>query len=236
MKLRILVLRLKLLKTVNTDASKLRGFFATEYNEKILFHQHRAGSFIYKYPLVQYKIINQIPMIVALQEGINDVTSLFGELKAIRLGNKKYEIVEKSLEVKNCVIHGTDHDSFVAYEFITSWFALNQRNFKTYIKLKAKYRQDEFLSRILIGNILSLSKSLGFRVKTKLRCVLNVSPSKSLLKGDKKLLTFKGVFEVNFILPNFIGLGKSVSRGFGTIKQVSLEYAARYKSPRSIYR
>jgi hypothetical protein len=31
---------------------------------------------------------------------------------------------------------------------------------------------------------------------------------------------FKGTFAVNFELPDYIGLGKSVSRGFGTIKRV----------------
>jgi len=32
---------------------------------------------------------------------------------------------------------------------------------------------------------------------------------------------FKGTFSVNFELPDYIGLGKSVSRGFGTVKQAS---------------
>jgi hypothetical protein len=31
---------------------------------------------------------------------------------------------------------------------------------------------------------------------------------------------FKGMFAVNFELPDYIGLGKSVSRGFGTIKRL----------------
>jgi hypothetical protein len=31
---------------------------------------------------------------------------------------------------------------------------------------------------------------------------------------------YKGMFAVNFELPDYIGLGKSVSRGFGTIKRM----------------
>jgi hypothetical protein len=34
---------------------------------------------------------------------------------------------------------------------------------------------------------------------------------------------FEGTFAVNFELPDLIGLGKSVSRGFGTVKQVQRE-------------
>ena len=39
------------------------------------------------------------------------------------------------------------------------------------------------------------------------------------LKGVR-MVGFKGTFAVNFELPDYIGLGKSVSRGFGTIKRV----------------
>jgi len=35
------------------------------------------------------------------------------------------------------------------------------------------------------------------------------------------MVGFKETFAVNFELPNYIGLGKSVSRGFGTIKRIA---------------
>jgi hypothetical protein len=34
------------------------------------------------------------------------------------------------------------------------------------------------------------------------------------------MIGFKGTFAVNFELPDYIGLGKSVLRGVGTIKKV----------------
>ena len=33
------------------------------------------------------------------------------------------------------------------------------------------------------------------------------------------MIGFFGTFQVNFNLPDYIGLGKSISRGFGTIKK-----------------
>ncbi|MCX6699434.1 MAG: CRISPR-associated endonuclease Cas6 [Methanomicrobiales archaeon] len=33
--------------------------------------------------------------------------------------------------------------------------------------------------------------------------------------GDVRGMTFTGTFHTNFIIPDFLGLGKSVSRGFG---------------------
>ncbi|MDD3175568.1 MAG: CRISPR-associated endonuclease Cas6 [Candidatus Nanoarchaeia archaeon] len=35
-----------------------------------------------------------------------------------------------------------------------------------------------------------------------------------------EILAFKGDFKINFILPDYIGLGKSVSRGYGNVRKV----------------
>ena len=37
---------------------------------------------------------------------------------------------------------------------------------------------------------------------------------------NKNLIGFRGTFKTNFVIPNYIGLGRSVSRGFGTIKLI----------------
>jgi hypothetical protein len=34
------------------------------------------------------------------------------------------------------------------------------------------------------------------------------------------MIAFEGMFEINAMLPDWIGLGKQVSRGFGTIQRV----------------
>jgi hypothetical protein len=41
----------------------------------------------------------------------------------------------------------------------------------------------------------------------------------ALLK-DTPMLGFLGTFSVNFEIPDYWGIGKSVSRGFGTVKRV----------------
>ena len=45
------------------------------------------------------------------------------------------------------------------------------------------------------------------------------------------MLGFLGTFSVNFEIPDYWGIGKSVSRGFGTIKRVE---ACRSATPGSI--
>lgn len=62
MKLKIPRLTLQSDTLVEGDASKLRGFFATSFNEYSLLHQHvDVDKFIYSYPLIQYKMLEGTP-------------------------------------------------------------------------------------------------------------------------------------------------------------------------------
>ncbi|SNQ60757.1 hypothetical protein MNV_2010005 [Candidatus Methanoperedens nitroreducens] len=45
-------------RPIQGTSAELRGFFATKFNEYSLLHQHNADKFIYRYPLVQYKMID----------------------------------------------------------------------------------------------------------------------------------------------------------------------------------
>jgi len=65
-----------------------------------------------------------------------------------------------------------------------------------------------------------MSKSLGYTVPVPIKANINrLEEVQMFLKGIV-MLGFLGTFSVNFNLPDYIGLGKSVSRGFGTIKKI----------------
>jgi hypothetical protein len=76
---------------------------------------------------------------------------------------------------------------------------------------------------VLVGNCLSLATAFGHRVGTRLlpdACALR--PSAARLKGVP-MLGFVGTFRINFHIPDRAGIGKSVSRGFGTVERVREE-------------
>ena len=75
------------------------------------------------------------------------------------------------------------------------------------------------LESVLIGNIISMSKSLGYTVPEPIKAnIKNMKEVQTKLKGTP-MLGFLGTFSVNFEIPDYWGIGKSVSRGFGTIKK-----------------
>ena len=65
-----------------------------------------------------------------------------------------------------------------------------------------------------------MSKGLGCTVPGPIEGnILNIRGVNTFLKGNP-MLGFLGEFEVNFEIPDYLGIGKSVSRGFGTVKKM----------------
>ena len=142
----------------------------------------------------------------------------------IQLGENAYTIVERGITLKE-VEFGISTE-ILSYEFITPWIALSQDNYQRYLESKREARR-ELLRRTLIGNILSASKGLDYVVLEEIRLEIGrLRLRKCELKGTS-FIGFLGGFMVNFVIPDYMGLGKSVSRGFGTVKRVD----SRSKKP-----
>ena len=218
-KLKTLILTIKSTQQIKGSSAQLRGFFASKFNEYALLHQHNTDKFIYNYPLIQYKITHKVPTVIGINEGADVLTEIYDKYNEIKLNNNIYEIVERSISYKNEEFGLSD--KFHTYEFETPWFALNQENFTNKYRRMNPTEQKELLRKTLIGNILSMSKSLGYTVPSQIKCEPDLYPGVGSMKGVK-IVTFKGKFMVNFLIPDYFGLGKSVSRGFGTVKRCSL--------------
>lgn len=198
------------------QSPKLRGYFARKYSEIIELHNHTEEGFIYNYPLVQYKIIDKSPTIIGINEGANLVARLALTEEEVMIDNQVITLENKKISSHLHKIVMTNQA--VQYEFITPYVALNQNNHKKYIKLDA-FDQEEMIKKILIGNILSFSKGIRHTITNQIKVSIQLKEIKVQYK-NKEMLGFKGSFSTNIVLPDLIGLGKSVSRGFGTIKKV----------------
>jgi len=218
MRLRILILTLESDRQIRENASKLRGFFATKFSDYALLHQHNVDRLVYSYPLVQYKVIDGTPMVVGINEGAEVLKEVYDKFDEMRLGEDVYEVVERGIFVQD-VEFGLG-DKIHAYEFVTPWLALNQKNYMKFYGLKSRDEQVEFLRKILTGNLLSMSKSLDYQVPDRIKCDLQVRMMKNRLK-DVNVMAFVGRFQANFLIPDYLGVGKSVSRGFGVVRHVA---------------
>ncbi|AZO96386.1 CRISPR-associated endonuclease Cas6 [Halocella sp. SP3-1] len=202
---------------------KLRGYFANNFKE-ILFHNHyQDGSLRYAYPLIQYKIIDKRPFILGINQGGKLITEHFLSIEKLVLGDKVYLSPGGKLSVdKELIEIDDDYDMPIyKYTFITPWLGLSQENYQVYrskyIKAVEKDKR-KFFKSVIIGNILSFAKGIDWWVEEDIKVVPSLSDITVKFKGEE-MLGFTGYFFSNVYLPEYIGLGKSTSRGFGTISR-----------------
>ena len=214
------VLELKNIQLGPDQIHKLRGFIGNLFMEHDIIHNHslKTGNVIYRYPLIQFKVVDDIPIIVAMTEKAIDVFSeLFMKLDEIDIDGVKIPVHEESLKVEN-VEFGISEKSH-KYEFTAPWIALNQEKYKKYHALDSLQEKSEKLNSILVENLLSMSEYLDYTVEEQFDAIVRVTPVKVNLK-KKSLMGFRGMFDVNFAIPDDFGIGKSVSRGFGNVRRV----------------
>lgn len=200
------------------DSHKLRGYFGNLFKEHspLLHNHYEDGSSRYAYPLVQYKVIDRIPVLIGFQEGAELLMSLFLKIREIDIEGQQFPVLAKNIQQTQCIL--TVNQQLYNYSFKTLWMALNQENFRKYAQLDEKEKKN-FLNHQLQNNILSCYKGLSFRVEERVMAIAEVEEKQTQFK-NQSMLAFSGRFTTNAYLPEWIGIGKAVSRGFGTISQI----------------
>lgn len=217
MNLKILRLTLRSDSPMRGDGAKLRGFFATSFNEYAPLHQHNTDKLIYRYPLIQYKMINGNPLVLGINEGAEILKEIYDKFDKIKLGESSYTIMEREVTVKSEDFGCTEE--ILSYRFAGPWLALSQENYAKYVAASEVERRD-LLRRILVGNILSASKGLGYVAKEHIRLDMGRMKDEICMLKGTKVTGFKGEFTTCFAIPDHMGLGKSVSRGFGAVARL----------------
>lgn len=218
MQLKTFYLTLKTNKFVEEDPSKLRGYIANNFKEYPILHHHIQNGYFYNYPKVQYKIIEGTPLILGIDEGAIILHKIYPEINELLIGNKKYIVLEKKITELNSEIKCITQN--IQYSFITPWIGLNSENYKNYVNITDWKEKKSFLNNIIIGNILSMSKGLELVIDNTLYVHSHLEQAKIYYKGVP-FIAFTGKFKINFEIPNFFGLGKGVSQGFGTVFQLN---------------
>lgn len=202
------------------DGHKLRGYFGSVFQEHSeLLHNHFAdGRSQYRYSLVQYKVLRRVPTLVGMGPAAELLVELFLKMKTLSIDGHTYSILSKNISHQLCPM-GLD-DELHNYRFDTLWLGLNQKNYSLYREASPQ-EQQSILKRTLTANILTFFDAAGLFLGPEQRLMVKLRVSEPIVTQLKntKLLGFGGSFTTNALLPDRIGLGKSVSRGFGAINR-----------------
>lgn len=203
------------------EATRLRGHFAAALPDETLAHQHLPGGGLrYDYPLVQFKVIDREALLVGVGEGGAVVARAWAGADAVSLAGEELPVLESTLSRRRAEVGPCE--SPVEYRFAAPWLGLNQANHARYADSDAAGKRD-VLARALVGNCLSLSKSLGLWVDARLEAEVGGLRERACHFKGVPMVGFTGRFRVNFRVPAGLGVGKSVSRGFGTVEPLAAE-------------
>lgn len=200
--------------------SQFRGAIIEKVGrENILFHNHLGDEhFRYSYPLIQYKLWHKKPMIICVNDGTDEIQSLFSKNNwNILLGDQELGLNIESLHADWFTLQVWD--TLFVYSLF-SWMALNSENYKQYQRIEIETERIQFLENILKGNIISFAKGVEYTIDKELLVqIRKIKGTKTVRYKDTKVLVFDLEFQTNISLPNFIGLGKGVSLGYGMVKK-----------------
>ena len=158
------------------------------YEGNTLFHNHLGkADFLYQYPFIQYKQIHQQPSIVCLEQGVEAIHSLLAfSCWDLNIGQRKVNLTIARLDMKEEVLSIDNQQHFYK---VLNWLALNKTRQKEYQELTSDQEKIVLLESILIGNILSMSKSLGWFVDSQI--AVNIHEIEHIaevnIKGQKQL-------------------------------------------------
>lgn len=199
------------------EVSLFRGAVINSLDEKLmLFHDHEGDKLRYSYPLIQYKRIGGRAAIVCLQQGSADIGEFFSS------NNFTMHIGERIMDAKISSVIPLRYNVQVwdkSFKYsINRWIPFNSDNFQKYQQIEGIAEKITFLEKILIGNILSFAKGLDIWFEGQVDCTITkLSEPFFVTAKGVKMACFNAEFQTNVSIPNFVGLGKHVSIGFGTV-------------------
>ena len=168
----------------------------------------------YLYPRVQVKILNEKIYFLGIAEGVSAVKSLIDNFKALDFGNITFKIKDITID-ENGLFEQTDHIN--KYKFITPWVALNRTNIKKFSKTSTSQKR-KFLCELLTRNLIFLTSEFKIDVDEKILTDIELDNKSLSSFNENRDVGFEGSFLTNFLLPDFIGLGNGITRGYGSIR------------------
>ncbi len=184
----------------------------------VLFHNHLNDGYRYRYPLIQYTLCRGRPSLLCLQEGIEEVYSFFkNHASHLWLNTREYRIKIERVYLNQFRFRLLENP--VDYR-ICNWLALNDHNLERFVNADSAEDQLNLLGRILTGNILSMAKGLDWFIEGRVTVdIIQVLKTYPLPWKGTSRRGFTVRFHSNVLLPDYIGLGKGASLGYGQVKR-----------------
>tara|TARA_A100001037_G_scaffold87024_1_gene79002 strand:- start:2983 stop:3861 length:879 start_codon:yes stop_codon:yes gene_type:complete len=202
-------------KPVRKTSYQVKGVLMKELpKEKFVPHINGKYRFDFLYPRIQVKILNEKIFLIGIKEGVEPIIEMIEKLKKMNFGNITFNIDNINHKVyKKSFIEKSE---LFYYKFLNPWIALNQMNMKKFQTIKNN-EKEMFLNKLLGQNIAFLAKEFNIELKKNIFVDIALEKLDVQTMEDGKTGSFQGGFKSNIILPNLIGIGNGITKGYGVI-------------------
>src|SRR5690606_36423742 len=159
------------------------------------------------------------PALVCVDYGVDEVHHLFANQDLeVRVGERPVTLTVRNLQMDQYTLQIWQK----TFDYrLYNWLALNQDNHRAYQDLPDELSRIAYLENILKANILSFAKGMKWNVDRTIQLRIDeIMRSKLVPYKKQRLQTFDIRFRTNVFLPDYLGLGKGVSMGYGTVTRV----------------
>lgn len=207
-----------------SEISFLRAAIANKIGkDNILFHHHNdEKTLLFRYPLIQYKLTGNKMLIVCLCEATEEMQK-FLELKNwdIHIKRKKITLKIDKINMHRFNLQVWDKQFFYR---IGNWLPLNKDNYGRYFSTVSLTERIRLLEKTLTAHILAFAEGVKWNVEKEIIVTLhNIHKEQWLEYRGIRFFSPQLTFSANVSLPDYIGLGKAVSVGFGMVKRIHLK-------------
>jgi len=185
-------------------------------NEKFVSFINGDLHGVYLYPRIQVKVLRKQLCIFAVNEGISPTRSLLEKMEYLMIEGKRITIIEREEKFQEEELFVITPNQYHKYKFITPWVALNERQLDQYEPLFSNERR-LFLNTLLGKNLEFVADNLGRTPENEIQVRFTSSSLTPKTIEYSKYGSFKGYFTANILLPDYLGLGNSISKGLGTL-------------------
>lgn len=189
---------------------------------KSLFHNHQGSGkkLYYRYPLIQYRSENGKATIVGIgASAILVLQKIMMDCSPpLLMSGKEHSLRWENMHMEKYPLERTaENHRYRLYH----WIALNDHNLKTWETQTGLTRRVLQMEKLLVGHILAFATAMEWQIPERFEVeVLVLQSWKYIQIHQTKMQAFNLEFRTPLLLPDKIGLGKSVSHGFGVLKRM----------------
>ena len=200
------------------DGADLRRAVTARFKDIGILHNHNSEGFDYRSPRVRYLVLNGVPQIASFGPGVVVLEYLYRETFTLQVSDDLYEVT--GVELYDDLVQIGVSDELIAYMSQTPWLALNQKNHGVFNNFDGQRERRQFLERILVGNYLSLGKTLGIFFEKRVEVFLDEWTQVVVENKGISMRGFIVSFRSNMLLPFGLGLGKWTAKGYGLMDKL----------------